>query len=152
MKLAEALILRADYQKRMAQLKDRLQRNAKIQEGEEPAENPNHLLKEYDTLTRELTHLIKRINQTNSNTSFDSEQTLSDVLADRDMIALKRQMLSGLVDSASIRQDRFSRSEIKYISTLNVKDLQKELDDLSKQYRELDTKIQELNWKTNVIE
>ena len=39
MKLAEALILRADCQKRIAQLKSRLLVNAKVQEGDAPASN-----------------------------------------------------------------------------------------------------------------
>src|SRR5207237_1352535 len=44
MKLAEALILRADCQKRMAQLKGRLLVNAKVQEGDAPAETPQRPL------------------------------------------------------------------------------------------------------------
>ena len=43
MKLAEALILRADCQKRIAQLKSRLLVNAKVQEGDAPAETPREL-------------------------------------------------------------------------------------------------------------
>ena len=48
MKLAEALNLRADVQKRIASLKERLIRNAKVQEGDVPAEDPVMLLKELD--------------------------------------------------------------------------------------------------------
>ena len=40
MKLAEALIVRSDYQKRIEQLRNRLLQNAKIQEGETPNEDP----------------------------------------------------------------------------------------------------------------
>jgi hypothetical protein len=46
MKLAEALILRADCQKRIAQLKSRLLVNAKVQEGDTPAETPQELITE----------------------------------------------------------------------------------------------------------
>jgi len=46
MKLAEALHLRADLQKRIAQLGDRLNNNARVQEGDEPAEDPAVLLAE----------------------------------------------------------------------------------------------------------
>ena len=46
MKLAEALIARADYQKRNEQLKRRISLNLKIQEGELPAEDPNAMLAE----------------------------------------------------------------------------------------------------------
>ena len=44
MKLAEALNERADIQRRIAQLESRLIDNAKVQEGEEPAERPEDLL------------------------------------------------------------------------------------------------------------
>jgi len=44
MKLAEALNNRADLKKRLFQLKERLLRNSKVQEGEEPSENPEDLL------------------------------------------------------------------------------------------------------------
>ncbi len=46
MKLAEVLILRADCQKRIAQLKSRLLVNAKVQEGDAPAETPQELIAE----------------------------------------------------------------------------------------------------------
>lgn len=58
MKLAEALILRADYQKRIAQLQQRLIRSARVQEGEQPPEDPQELVTELETTTTELTRLI----------------------------------------------------------------------------------------------
>ena len=48
MKLAEALILRADYQKRMGHLQNRLMHNAKVQEEQTPAEDPTALLAEVE--------------------------------------------------------------------------------------------------------
>jgi len=65
MKLAEALMLRADIQKRIDQLKQRLLRNVKVQEGDRPAENPEALLSELERLLSELRQLIQRINKTN---------------------------------------------------------------------------------------
>jgi hypothetical protein len=50
MKLAEALILRADLQKRIEQLKQRILNNVMVQEGDEPAEDPSQLLRELDAL------------------------------------------------------------------------------------------------------
>jgi len=64
MKLAEALILRADCQKRIAQLKSRLLVNAKVQEGDKPAETPQELIAELGRVSTELLDLIKRINRT----------------------------------------------------------------------------------------
>ena len=44
MKLAEALALRADLQKRIAQLKGRIENASRIQEVDTPVENPEKML------------------------------------------------------------------------------------------------------------
>ncbi len=152
MKLAEALILRADYNKRAAQLRQRISANAKVQEGEEPAENPQALLKEFEQIADNTFALIKRINKTNIITRFADDKTLTDALAERDMLAARRKMYEELVNAASASQDRYSRSEIKFKTTVSVKDIQKKVDDLAKAYRELDMKIQALNWNTDLVE
>src|SRR5207248_744461 len=90
MKLAEALILRADCQKRIAQLKSRLLVNAKVQEGDAPAETPQQLIAELERVSTELLDLIKCINRTNSATAFAGRGTISDALAERDVLALQR--------------------------------------------------------------
>ena len=151
MKLAEALILRADCQKRFAQLKSRLLTNAKIQEGDKPAEKPLELIRELEGVAGELVDLIKRINKTNSATVVANSKTLSDVLAERDVLALRRTAYSDLALSAAIAHGRLTRSEIKYVSTINVAETQKRADELAKEYRELDARIQELNWQTELI-
>jgi len=151
MKLAEALILRADCQKRFAQLKSRLLTNAKIQEGDKPAEKPQELIRELEGVAGELVDLIKRINKTNSATVVANGKTLSDVLAERDVLALRRTAYNDLALSAAIAHGRLTRSEIKYVSTINVAETQKRADELAKEYRELDARIQELNWQTELI-
>lgn len=82
---------------------------------------------------------------------YNEEWTLSDALVERDILLDKRAVLASSVERASFRHDRYSQTEIKYISTINVKEIQKEVDKLSKEYRELDTKIQGLNWSTELI-
>ncbi len=81
MKLAEALILRADCQKRLHEIKQRLIRSAKVQEGEEPPEQPQALLEELNNLTNQLSDLIQKINRTNSSTMLDDNLSISDALA-----------------------------------------------------------------------
>lgn len=152
MKLAEALILRADNKKRFEQLRQRLMNNAKVQEGDEPAEKPEDLLKEIEQTANEYERLIKQINKTNSETEFSKGKTLTDALAERDVLILRRSIYSGLVNSATVSQQLYSRSEIKFVSTVDVGKTQKLADKLSKQYRELDAKIQEFNWKTDLAE
>jgi len=152
MKLAEALIIRADIQKRIEQLKYRILRSVKVQEGEEPPEDPNALVSELDKLYAELAKMIKCINRTNSSVEFSPGKTLADVLAERDVLSAKRNALDAIAEAAAIRQERYSKSEVKYISTVNIKEIQKDIDQLSKQYRELDSKIQALNWTVDLIE
>jgi hypothetical protein len=150
MKLAEALILRADCQKRFEQLKVRIVRSAKVQEGDEPAESPNALLVELEGVSNELSSLIKSINKTNSTILLQEGQTLADALAERDVLALRREVYSHLAQAASVTQERYSRSEVKFKSTVSVAEMQKRADELAKAYRELDARIQEANWKTEL--
>ena len=152
MKLAEALINRADAQKRIHQLRERLTRNVKIQEGETPSEDPQELLAELRRTIDEFTRLVKQINRTNSVTVFGGGLTLTDALAERDGLALERNTLSELAQAAGEKDFRYGRSEIKLISTFNVGELQKRIDDLARRYRELDTAIQQANWNIDLIE
>ncbi|KPV52932.1 hypothetical protein SE17_12570 [Kouleothrix aurantiaca] len=152
MKLAEALMLRADYQKRAEQLKQRLNQNAKVQEGDTPAENPADLLAELERIAGDLVSLIQRINRTNSATLLEGAQTLADALAERDVLQLRLGAYRELAQAASITPTRATRSEVKFHSTVNVGEVQQEADRLAKAYRELDARIQAANWLTEVLE
>lgn len=151
MKLAEALNLRVDIQIRNSQLKERLVANSKVQEGDKPSENPTSLLKELDANLKELARLIKAINRTNSNTKVGDE-TLTDLIAQRDVMGTEIRIKRDFLSAASSRVDRYSNNEIKILATIDVAKYQKEIDRLSKEYRELDTKIQGLNWITDLME
>ena len=151
MKLAEALIARSDLQKNIAQLRIRMEQNVKVQEGESPAESIDELLELYHRLVPELTILVQKINRTNSVTRFGSG-TLSDAIAERDGLISKINTYRELYEAASIRQERYSRSEVKYIRCIDTSKLQKEIDAMSKQYRVLDTQIQSANWTTELAD
>jgi hypothetical protein len=151
LKLAEALAERSDCQNRLDDLKKRMARSARIQEGETPAEDSTELLKEVERVFARLLGLVSAINKTNANTSFDKSSSISDAIARRDITAKKRDFLSGVADAASTRQDRYSKSEVKFVATLPIAQLQKQVDQLSKEFRELDTKLQELNWNTELV-
>src|SRR5947208_7830546 len=108
MKLAEALILRADAQKRLEQLKERLANSAKVQEGDKPPEDPNALLKEVENISNELLSLIQRINRTNASTRLDDSTILSDALAARDVLMLRRGVYTHVASAASVVSNRYS--------------------------------------------
>jgi hypothetical protein len=69
----------------------------------------------------------------------------------RDITAKKRDFLTSIADAASTRQDRYSKSEVKFVATFSIAQIQKQIDQLSKEFRELDTKLQELNWQTELV-
>lgn len=151
MKLAEALILRADLQKRIDQLRVRLNNNAKVQENDEPSEKPEELLNELDNNINQLKILIKQINKTNCVT-VSNGQALADLIAERDTLTLKSNILRGFLNIAGQKVNLYSTTEIKIMSTVDVPALQKELDLLSKKIRETDTELQQANWLTELIE
>ena len=151
MKLATALSERADVQRRLSQLQTRLNNNAKVQEGEEPAEAPAALLKEMDALLERLEWLMTRINLTNSATLVEGK-TLTELLASRDCLSKRLSLMRSFLDNASARVERYSKTEIKILSTVDVAKLQKQVDKQSKELRELDETIQSLNWTTDLSE
>ena len=150
MKLAEALIARANCQKRISQLKERLIESAKVQDGDSPPEPPEQLFAEVNRLTDELESLIRRINRTNSQTIYSGESTLSDALATRDILQMRQSINRHVARAGIIEQNRYSRSEIRYVSTVDVRGLLKEADEISKRHRELDASIQAANWSTDL--
>lgn len=149
MKLATALSERSDLQKRLTQLAVRLNNNAKVQEGDKPSEDPKSLLAELDNITSRLETLIAKINLANSTTIADGK-SLTEMMAQRDVLKTKNKVLRDFLDNASNKVDRYSRSEIAVKSTVDVAALQKTVDDTSKQLRLLDERIQELNWTTEI--
>ncbi|MBI2969403.1 MAG: DIP1984 family protein [Gammaproteobacteria bacterium] len=152
MKLAEALVQRADRRRRLDQLKERLGLNAQVQEDESPSEDPNALLGEYDRIAEELGRLIGRINRTNTETRFDGNRTLTDALAERDILHLRHGAYRHLAKEATVRMERYGRSEIPYRSAVDVTAVQKEADRIATRYRELDAAIQRLNWEADLRE
>lgn len=150
MKLAEALIERADLQKRIEQLNVRLSNNARVQEGETPAENPVKLLSELDECIARLEDLICRINLTNSATVINGK-TLTAWIAHRDCLMKKAEIMRGFLYTASQLGMRTGKNEIIIRSTVSVEQLQKDADLLSKELRETDTTIQAANWTTDLL-
>lgn len=149
MKLAEALMERADLQKRMEQLGGRLRNNARVQEGEAPAEDPQELLKELAQVAAQLEEITARVNLTNSRASAEGE-TLTELLARREVGQKRLALLRSFLENASRLAERGTRTEIKMFSTVNVREMQKQVDRESKALRELDAKIQAANWTTEL--
>lgn len=150
MKLATALSERSDIQNKISEISVRLNNNAKVQDGDTPAENPIKLMEELDSLLIRLEDLMAKINLTNSKTIYDGK-TITELLARRDCLKKKIEVMRNFLNNASNRVNRMTRTEIKIISTVPVDEMQKNIDCLSKELRQTDEKIQELNWTTELI-
>lgn len=149
MKLAEALSIRVDLQRRISQLKSRLKDSSKIQEGDTPAEDVNDLYKELGDCLTQLEELTYRINHTNMQTVHEGE-TLTRMIARKDILTLRISVMRDVL-SHVIENDRYGRNEIKYIRTIDVPAFRKEMDAYAKRLRELDLKLQSLNWTVDLI-
>ena len=156
MKLAEALSLRADATRRVEQLRTRIVANARFQEGEEPTEDAAALLKEARAVLDELEDLIRRINRTNAATRIGPEGTITDALARRDVLRTRHSVVTAAADAAVGRSQagmgRQLRSELKMLAALPVAQLRAQADDLARQVRELDVRIQQSNWEFDLME
>jgi hypothetical protein len=150
MKLAEALLLRADLQKKSASLRERIVANAVVQEGEEPHEPPEQLLREAFGVLTELEELVSRINKTNLASKLADGRTLTDAIAHRDMLAQKHALLIAAIAGCRKEPERYGVREIKWKATLEVAKLQKQADDLAKNIRELNGTIQQANWSAEL--
>jgi len=152
MKLAEALIKRAELKTRSEQIRSRISASVKVQEGDEPADDVTELIRDYEDLAVEMLVLVRKINATNAATIFEAGNSLSDILAVRENLKLRHKLYVEMIDQSTIRQARFSRNEVKFRRTVDVKSIRKVADDLARTYRELDIRIQALNWVTELLE
>ncbi len=151
MKLAEALQERADLNRNIEQLKNRLSNNALVQEGEHPAEDPEKLKRELDASISRLAYLMAHINLTNCNTKVDG-QTLTELIAKKDALLLKLHVYRDVVYAGSQTSYRARNTEIKIKATISVSGWQAEVDRMAKEVRQLDNKLQESNWNTELME
>jgi len=150
MKLAEALLLRAEYQNKIENLKSRILANIKVQEGDKPLENPEKLLEEAFGLSDQLCALIQKINICNNAARLGTGQTLAEAIVERDMLLKKRNMLAVAAKTAIESDYRLTHSEVKMNVAISVEQTQKRIDSISRQFRELDAQIQGLNWTTEL--
>ncbi len=149
MKLAEALQERADLNRRIEQLRVRLNNNALVQDGEIPAEDPKELLRELDDDIERLEELIARINLANSRTERDGI-TLTEMIATKDTLTQKLSVYRDFAETASQTAYRARNTEIRILSTVNIAAIQKKIDNMAKELRTINNTIQEMNWTTEI--
>ncbi len=150
MKLAEALLLRGDVQKKLASLRERIVRNGLVQEGNKPHEDPKELLKEASGVIDELEKLVLSINIANLKHKLPDGRTLTEAIAHRDNLIQQHALLQAAIGATQKEPDRYSVREIKWVATVEVAKLQRQSADLARKIRELNAKIQETNWSIDL--
>ena len=157
MLLGAALADRASKKKQLEQVAARAAAVARYQEGEEPAESADELLAKGRTLISELRDLVRRINRTNSATELAPGFTLTDALAQRDGYAAQYRLVTAVADAGAGRGRevvwaRQLRSELQQVSAVQVADLRAEADQIAEARRNLDVRIQQAGWATELLE
>ena len=151
MKLAEALQERADLNRKIEELTERIKNNCLVQEDENPDEDPNALLNEFDSCIDRLRYLMTAINNTNNKT-VSNGRTLTEIIAEKDAVSVMLSAYRSFVAEIGKKTDRARYSEIKIVGTMDIPGVQKKVDALSKKLRELDNALQQANWLTELIE
>ena len=150
MKLAEALQERADLNRKIDELRERLSNNVLVQEGETTMEDPNELIAQLDAAIARLDELMARINKTNSAT-VDGGASVTELIARRDALRLQSRVYRDAVSQASQTARRARGTEIRVLSAVDVRALQKKADALAQELRQTDNRIQALNWSTELL-
>ena len=151
MKLAEALSERSALKDRMSMLSKRLQENAFVYEGDEPLDDPKEMLKELEMLTKRNEELVSSINMANANTKASNGEVLAVLLARRDSLITKSQVLSKLLESNP--HDPYSsrtKDTVRRVPVVDMRTVRLEMEEASKKAREIDALIQATNWNTEI--
>ena len=146
MKLAEGLLLRADIMKKIEHLQNRIRPVLIVSDDKLPQEDPDKLLAQLRKAIKDLESLVIRINKTNNETNVEGEGLLMEALAKRDSLKMLSEKLRNIRYAAQINNS--GDNNLK--TTINIKKLQTEMDQTGRAFREIDSKIQEINWLTEL--
>lgn len=154
MKIAEALAERAELAKKLRSTRMRIEASARFHEGEEPLENAPTLIAEARAMIKRQMALVSSVNRANMLTELEPGLTITMALARRDMLSQEIELLNSSADKAGPSMDPYSRArrrtELLEKTDIPVTELRREADELSKERRELDTRIQQANWATDL--
>jgi len=154
MKLAEALLERKSLKDQISALKERAINDARVQEGDQPAEKPEDLVAEINKQAERLEKLVIAINRTNARAQLPDGSSIMEAIARRDMLKLRHQVAKDLAEAAVPERGgwRLTRSEVKFQPTIDIARWRREADSLAKAYRDLDAAIQAANWTIDLFE
>ena len=138
MKLAEALSIRADLKNRIAKLKSRLKRSAKVKGNNLPYEDRHELFKELDECLSQFEEIDYQI-------------------ARKDVLELRRSVIRAQLNYV-VENDPHGKKKLKDVRAEDMDELRKATGKYFKQIRNvnvklsnLDMKLQSINWSVDLI-
>mgnify|MGYP000452753273 CR=1 FL=1 len=152
MKIAEALIERKAIKTKMEEIKKRIYQNAQVQDGDSPTESPLMLIEELNQEVKAFEKIVNQINKTNVKILLENNLTMAEALIQRDMLRYRHFIVANLADKATPTTERYSQREIKFIPTVDVAQIRKSADEIAKECRQLDMKIQQANWLNDLLD
>lgn len=150
--LGEALANRSDLQKRLGQVQSAAVNAARFVEGETPEESAAEFLAEARSLVTQLEDLVRRINRTNSFVELEDGFTIADAIARRDALAKRRTVVSAVLNASQSGNRYRTKDDLKEVTNVDVRALRREMDDLAREYRELDVRLQAANWTATLAD
>jgi hypothetical protein len=150
--LAEALLKKAVLKKELEALEQRMSESARIPYDAAPVDDYLILLNSYRSKESELLEISLRILATNSSTEFREGETISQAIIRRDSLKCAVNMYNKLLGAATGGgRGLFSNRDVKYKRVVDMDMLRANMDNTAMQYRELDVKLQQLNWNTDLL-
>jgi len=157
-KLAELINERSTNQSKLADLANRIKRDAIYLETDEPNANvESNYTKYLETLTRN-EKIINLINKANDTTILRNGMTISAALVHRDIVSKQigfhKDLIENLLNRKASSPYHYIQSTenkpLKNLCVLDTDKLQNTLDELYVSYRAIDSEIQATNWQTEV--
>lgn len=157
MKLAEALMIRAELKKEIDILLDKIIESAVLHDDEEKLEDPNEYLLKLNNHLNELFLTEKKILKTNFESSFDEKRTIYEALLEKQHLARILHRYERLIDSVKKKLKPFYYYEDikKYEKPeclIDIKKLIFEKEQFENSYKKLNQQIQKRNWEIDVLE
>lgn len=150
--LAEALLRKATLKKELDALEQRMGESARVPHDEEPVDDYIALLDIYHKKESELMELSLRILSTNNSAAFKDGETIAQAIIRRDSLKRTVSMYSKLLSAATGgSRGLFSSRDVKYKRVVDMDKARANMDSAAMQYRDLDVKLQQMNWNTELL-
>jgi hypothetical protein len=147
LKREEAIKKRDEMRYCIDQLGDRFTRNAKVQKGSTPLEDSHKLIEELHCVVSEYKDLLKDLNRLDFVNIEKGGMLLNDILADREALAVEKDVLENFHKALSVDYSKYSTSEIEYVNSIEIDVVKRMIDELTNRYNELNLEFNKMKWR-----